>query len=131
MAVVGIDHVNIVTTDLAGTVAFYAGLLGLTEGDIPGFGRSMSGCWLSDSAGQAVIHLQAHDPARHGLRHIPEDTGAIDHVAFVCSDFAGLLRYCAEAGLVHRVSEVPAMDLRQIFVTDPNNVVVELNFRDA
>ena len=44
MAIVGLDHINIRTTDLAGTRAFFTGILGLKVGwrlDFP-FG----GAWL-------------------------------------------------------------------------------------
>lgn len=133
MRVSGIDHVNIVAADLKRTVAFYGALLGLKRTAIPLMDRARTGCWLTDEAGQAVIHLQAHDPARHGpLRSAGDvaggDTGAIDHVAFVCSDFDAMLRHCREAGLTYRVSEPAGVNFRQLFVTDPDNVLLELNF---
>jgi len=34
-------------------------------------------------------------------------------------------------GLEHRLNEVPAAGLRQIFVLDPNGVLLELNFFGA
>ena len=55
-------------------------------------------------------------------------TGSIDHVALACDDFAGIVRRCEELGVAHRVNDRKDADLRQVFVTDPNNVTLELNF---
>jgi hypothetical protein len=39
-----------------------------------------------------------------------------------------MLERCAKLGIEHRVNDRKFGDLRQVFVTDPNNVVLELNF---
>ena len=70
--------------------------------------------------------------AFHEERHAGLDrgsaTGSIDHVALTCEGFAGTLERCEALGLDHRVNDRQFGDLRQIFVTDPNNVALELNF---
>jgi hypothetical protein len=37
-------------------------------------------------------------------------------------------QHLAQKGIQFRVNEVPNSSRRQIFVTDPNNVLIELNF---
>lgn len=130
MPVNGIDHVNIVTHDLEKTVGFYAAVLGLERGETPGASMGFRGAWLHDAKGQAIVHLVAYDPARHGDRHRADapHTGPVDHVALRCTGFAAMLARLGELGLEHRVNDRKYAGLRQIFVTDPNHVSLELNF---
>ena len=37
-------------------------------------------------------------------------------------------RRCQELGIAHRLNDRKHGELRQIFLTDPNNVALELNF---
>jgi len=129
MQVNGLDHVNIVTADLDGTARFYANVLGLRTEKSPNAPPGFDGRWLYDASGRAIIHLMAHMSDRHGARDPAASTGHIDHVAFACEDFAGMIRRCEELGVDHRVNDGKFGSLRQVFVTDPNNVVLELNFR--
>lgn len=131
MQVKGLDHVNIIAADLDETASFYANLLGLRVGRPPGVPAGFAGRWLYDAADRPIIHVMAYNEERHGKggrRHMP--TGSIDHVALACQDFAGTLRRCEELKVEHRVNDRRFGDLRQIFVTDPNNVMLELNFRE-
>ncbi len=127
MTVQGLNHVNIVTGDLAATCDFYERVLGMEARPIPVVIPGLVGRWIFDAAGEPIIHVQSHNPERHGpLRNGP--TGTIDHVALVCSDFAGTQARCKELGVAARVNDGQFGGLRQIFVTDPNDVVLELNF---
>jgi hypothetical protein len=38
---------------------------------------------------------------------------------------------CEEMGLEYRATELPGANFRQLFVSDPDNVLLELNFRSA
>lgn len=128
MAVKGLDHVNIIAADLGETTRFYEDVLGLRYGGRPAE-MNFAGGWLYDKNDYPIIHLMTLDPERHGdgeRRTMP--TGSIDHVALACEDFAGTLRRCEELGLEHRVNDRKYGDLRQVFITDPNNVTLELNF---
>ncbi len=55
-------------------------------------------------------------------------SGMIDHVAFAATDIDAVRARIEASGLAFRERKVPSMDLRQIFVTDPSGVVIELNF---
>jgi hypothetical protein len=48
-----------------------------------------------------------------------------------CSNYEELLARLKRRGLEHRLNEVTAVALRQIFVLDPNGVLLELNFFGA
>jgi catechol 2,3-dioxygenase-like lactoylglutathione lyase family enzyme len=132
-----LDHYNIWSTRLDETVRFYVDVLGLTVGPRPPFG--LPGAWLYDSTNSPVVHLvdvaksTAADRAAAGNRDITtlNGSGAIDHVAFEASDFEDLCSRLRAAGLKYREDGIPSINLRQIFVNDPNGVQLELNFRGA
>lgn len=128
MAVKGLDHVNIIAVDLDETARFYEDVLGFKYGGRPSE-MHFAGGWLYDGNERPIIHVMTYDPERHGegARHkIP--TGSIDHVALACEGFAETVKRCKELGIEHRVNDRKYGDLRQVFVTDPNNVTLELNF---
>jgi len=129
MGAVGLEHVNIVAADIGATCAFYEGLLGLEARPIPVM-PDYPGRWIYDRNDQAIIHVQVHDPERHGpLGEARATTGAIDHVALACEDFEGMKARCEDMGLDYSVNEIPRSTFKQIFVPDPDNVLLELNFR--
>ena len=49
-------------------------------------------------------------------------------MALNCSGYEEVMERIAAMGLPHEVNEIAAIGFRQIFVTDPNGVVLELNF---
>ena len=56
------------------------------------------------------------------------DLGVIDHVAFGCRGFEAAKRHLSEMGIPYHVNQVPNSARWQIFLRDPNNVEIELNF---
>lgn len=128
MQVKGLDHVNIIAGDLDETARFYADLLGFRRGENPATAMGFQGAWLIDADGRPIIHLMAWNAERHAGLDRGSATGSIDHVALACEDFAGTLARCEALGVAHSVNDRKYGDLRQIFVTDPNNVKLELNF---
>jgi catechol 2,3-dioxygenase-like lactoylglutathione lyase family enzyme len=132
MPVAGIDHINIVTEKLDETADFYAQLLGLSRGSPPGMAAAsgFSGAWMFDETGAAIVHLVGYNADRYAAEGIvPGDaTGSVHHVALRCHDFAGILARAEAMGAEPRVNDRRFGDLRQIFVLDPNNVRLELNF---
>jgi catechol 2,3-dioxygenase-like lactoylglutathione lyase family enzyme len=120
-----LDHVLVLTDDIETTMSFYRDALGLEVGDRPPF--EFSGYWLY-LGGAPCVHVADRDEyeaqaARLGLGVGP----AVDHVAFGGSDFDGLVAGLEAAGIEAAVNEVPGGALRQLYVTDPNGVRVELN----
>lgn len=137
-----LNHYSIRTTDLAACERFYCGLLGLAVGPRPPF--PFPGLWLyaGDTAqwSNAAVHIigiDRNDPA--GLKQYLGDrdegslqgSGALDHVAFFATGLAGTLKRLQDHGIEPRERTVPLLNLHQVFVDDPNGIVVELNFPAA
>ena len=120
-----LDHFNIRTRCLDETVRFYRDVLGLTIGPRPNF--NFPGAWMY-SDGRAVVHLV--DIASTDEPQKP-DSGAVHHVAFASRGFAAMERHLTAVGVPFQTVQVPGGNLWQIFVTDPNGVVLELNYTAA
>tara|TARA_Y100001960_G_C14691849_1_gene836788 strand:- start:1057 stop:1479 length:423 start_codon:yes stop_codon:yes gene_type:complete len=122
MAITALNHVNIVTQNLEATRKFYADIIGLIDGDRPSF--QFPGAWLYIDE-EAVIHLV-------GVEDQPEEgTGTIDHVAFEANGINDTIETLEGKEIPFHVRDVPGMEIRQIFLHDPNGVMIELNFRGA
>ena len=100
-------------------------MLGLVNGPRPPF--NFPGAWLY-SDGHPVLHL--NDISATDREQRP-DSGVIDHVAFGSRGFEAMKQHLERKGVEFRVNAVPNSTRRQIFVHDPNNVLIELNFDAA
>jgi catechol 2,3-dioxygenase-like lactoylglutathione lyase family enzyme len=122
MSVGMLDHYNVSTRNLRDTVRFYEDVLGLVNGPRPPF--DFPGAWLY-SEGHPVLHLNDISPTDKPQR---PDSGVIDHIAFGSRGFEAIKQHLTRKGVPFRANEVPNSTRRQIFLTDPNNVLIELNF---
>ena len=130
MRVTSLDHVNIVTDDLAGTAKFYADLLDLDARDGPPPSTRDNVVWMYDEAGRAILHLNragSFAPLERRPKPGP-DTNAVHHVALRCDGHAEMIERLKARGLRHAMNDVGSINLKQIFVVDPNGVLLELNF---
>jgi catechol 2,3-dioxygenase-like lactoylglutathione lyase family enzyme len=125
MSVGTLDHFNIRTSKLDDTVRFYEDILGLKNGDRPNF--TFPGAWMY-SEGKAVVHLV--DISQTSEQQKP-DSGVVHHVAFASRDFAGMKERLQSKGMAFDARQVPGGALWQIFVSDPNGVMIELNYEAA
>jgi catechol 2,3-dioxygenase-like lactoylglutathione lyase family enzyme len=120
-----LDHFNIRTRKLADTVRFYEDILGLEKGARPNF--AFPGAWMY-SEGKPVVHLvdisQTDEPQK-------PDSGVVHHVAFASQGFVGMRQRLESKGMEFDSRQVPGGDLWQIFVDDPNGVMIELNYEAA
>jgi catechol 2,3-dioxygenase-like lactoylglutathione lyase family enzyme len=130
MTVKALDHVNIVTDDIAASAAFYTALLGLTPDSRIPAAMGGSAAWLCDEGGRPIIHLNHRSLGRAFDRDFPAgaETGAIHHVALACEDYDATVARIEGMGLAYETADVPMASLRQVFVRDPHNVLLELNF---
>lgn len=129
MKVKGLNHVNIVAADLGKTISFYESVLGMEAREIPVAPPGFGGRWIYDEDDQPIVHVQQYDAERHGPLDANRDTtGSIDHVALTCAGFDSMIQRCKDMGLEYRVNDRQFGNLRQVFVTDPDNVSLELNF---
>jgi catechol 2,3-dioxygenase-like lactoylglutathione lyase family enzyme len=122
MSVGKLDHYNVSTRKLKETVQFYESVLGLNNGARPPF--NFPGAWLY-SEGHPVLHI--NDISGTDREQRP-DSGVIDHVAFGSRGFEAMKKHLAGKGIQHRVNQVPNSTRCQIFLRDPNNVEIELNY---
>jgi catechol 2,3-dioxygenase-like lactoylglutathione lyase family enzyme len=134
-----LNHFSIRTTDLDATRHFYESVLGLTVGPRPDF--PFPGLWMyrgaHDDISNAAVHIIGMDPNDpEGLKKYLGDraaaslhgTGAVDHVAFFADGLADMLAHLRSVGVTPRERTVPTIGLHQLFLDDPNGVVIELNF---
>jgi catechol 2,3-dioxygenase-like lactoylglutathione lyase family enzyme len=125
MSVGVLDHFNIRTRNLGATVRFYEDILGLEKGPRPNF--AFPGAWMY-SEGRAVVHLVDISPTAEPQK---PDSGVVHHVAFVSNGFRDMKQRLQGKGVAFEAREVPGGDLWQIFITDPNGVLIELNYETA
>lgn len=130
MRIKAFDHVNVITDHMDETAGFYTAVLGLKRRDAPPPLLVHEVQWMVDDAGRALIHIAHADRLRAMGREVTlgQRTGAINHIAFSCKGFAALIARLEVQGVEHRVNTIESIGLKQVFVTDPNLVVIELNF---
>lgn len=132
MAVEMLEHFTVRCTDLDRTRNFYVEFIGLRLGPRPAF--DFSGYWLY-LGDQPVVHLVLEsewDDGRAPRDPLlpPPETGALDHIAFRGADLQGTRAKLRAQGIAFRERPVPGKPLHQLFVHDPDGVMIELNFRD-
>lgn len=125
MSVGVLDHFNLRTRKIKETVHFYEDILGLENGARPNF--SFPGAWMY-SEGRPVVHIVDISPTAELQK---PDSGVVHHVAFVSSGFDAMKKRLAGKQFEFTAQEVPGNAIWQIFLTDPNGVVIELNYEAA
>jgi catechol 2,3-dioxygenase-like lactoylglutathione lyase family enzyme len=120
-----LDHFNIRTRKLTETVRFYESILGLEKGPRPNF--AFPGAWMY-SEGKAVVHLVDISATDEPQK---PDSGVVHHVAFASTGFDGMADRLKSRGMPFEARQVPGGELWQIFVNDPNGVMIELNYEAA
>ena len=119
MSVVALHHINIATTRLEETRAFFVDVLGLVEGPRPAF--ASAGYWLY-AHGVPLVHMQqAPEPVA------PSQLSALNHAAFRVADFDAALARLTRHGIAFELAKLPGTALRQAFFLDPNGVRLEFN----
>jgi catechol 2,3-dioxygenase-like lactoylglutathione lyase family enzyme len=129
MKVIALDHINIITADLRGTTQFYTEMFDLEPRNAPPPLTPDTAQWMFDDAGRAIIHINSLDCVRAYEREVtPGPTGSIHHIALNCAGYDDVLTRLGTCGLAYQVNLIEAVGLRQVFTTDPNGVLLELNF---
>src|SRR6201981_1130444 len=125
MSVGVLDHFNIRTRKLDDTVRFYEDVMGLEKGPRPNF--AFPGAWMY-SEGKAVVHMVTIPKTEEPQK---PDSGVVHHVAFVSRGFDGMKQRLSSKGMPFDARQVAGGHLWQIFVNDPNGVMIELNYEAA
>lgn len=123
MAIVGLDHYALLSSDPERTTRFYSDVVGLTVGPRPKL--SFPGVWLY-AGDTPIVHI-IFDKA------IPtKETGAVDHLAFIAKGSVEEALETLKRNNVEFTSRViERTGVTQVFFRDPDNVGVELNFAPA
>jgi len=130
-----LNHFLLVAKNLERTKDFYCRVLGMEVAkERPDFG--FPGYWLKTN-GHICVHLASQDPNKIRdtflLKKHPKGTtgsGAVDHIAFLAQD-AEQVRERIQKNKVemhYRAFPDAKPPLFQIFLKDPDDVTIELNF---
>lgn len=131
MGIFGLDHFFVRANDLEATKAWYCDVLGFEEMPRPAF--PFPGYWLGVN-GAVQVHMGPH--AAEFERYYVGTTatsatdhaGTIDHIALIAQDPSSMAARFAELGVQAEHRWIPSFGIAQLFVRDPNGVMIELNF---
>ena len=145
-----IDHFSVRALDMEATQRFYTDILGFRVGPRPPF--KFPGYWLFngeppkdlESAGEnfGILHIIGVD------RNDPQDlkdylgdfdletieaklkacSGPLDHIALSATGRDEIAARCERNGVTYFERSVPSLGLHQMFIRDPNDIMIELNF---
>jgi len=132
MPLTGLNHYLIVSRNLERSRRFYEDVLGMQLAERPDFG--FPGYWLR--LGEDIcVHLASQAPNkvrdRFLLKKHPKGTagsGSIDHIAFLARDPREVRSRIRRNKVEMHYRSFPDAKLFQIFLKDPDDVTIELNF---
>jgi catechol 2,3-dioxygenase-like lactoylglutathione lyase family enzyme len=127
MPVEMLEHYTIRCQSLERTRDFYRDVLGLIDGDRPNFPFKGFWMWLG---GVPIVHLvDARESTERDGPQVGVDTAALDHIAFRGVDIEATRATLKAHDLKFRENTVPGGRIHQVFVRDPDGILIELNFR--
>ena len=133
MPITELNHYLLVAKNLEKTRDFYQKVLGLElAAERPDFG--FPGYWLK--AGEHIcVHLASQAPNKIRdnflLKKHPRGTkgsGSVDHIAFLARDPEEVRKRIQKHKVEMHYRSFPDAKLFQIFLKDPDDVTIELNF---
>ena len=132
MPITELNHYLLVARDLERTRNFYQDVLGLQLAERPAFG--FPGYWLKTGE-DICVHLASQEPNETRdmflLKKHPKGTagsGSVDHIAFLAKDPQEVRRRIQKSNVEMHFRSFPEAKLFQIFLKDPDDVTIELNF---
>jgi len=125
--VLGLAHVAIKAADMPATIAFYCRVLGFAQVERPAF--NFPGAWLGIPDSEALIHLYAGARAQNAAGSYDVGSAAVDHVSLWARGYEAQRVRFSQFKLSYMSQPVPGRDLAQLFVYDPNGVMIELTYR--
>lgn len=132
MPITELNHYLLVAKNLEKTRKFYQNVLGLKRAARPDFG--FPGYWLK-AGGDICVHLASQAPNRIRdqflLKKHPRGTrgsGSVDHIAFLAKKPEEVRRRIQKHKVTMHYRSFPDAKLFQIFLKDPDDVTIELNF---
>jgi len=117
-----LHHVAVCVTDLARAKKFYEEVLGLTEVPRPPF--DFGGAWYQLGVGQ--LHLIVHPPTLT-MRRTAEIDAKDGHLALRVASYQAAVEHLKRLGIERLERPQNLTPWPQIYVTDPDGNVIELN----
>jgi catechol 2,3-dioxygenase-like lactoylglutathione lyase family enzyme len=132
MPLTGLNHFLVVSKNLERSKKFYQEVLGMQLAERPDFG--FPGYWLK--LGDAIcVHLASQEANQIRdtflLKKHPKGTtgsGSVDHIAFLAQDPYDVRGRIEKNKVAMHFRSFPDAKLFQIFLKDPDDVTIELNF---
>jgi len=123
MQITSLSHIAVCVTDIARSKHFYSDVLGLKEIDRPAF--PFEGAWYELADGRQ-FHLIVHDRplTLRGTSDIDLRDG---HLALAVDDFERAVSHLEAAGIECVVRPENVTPWKQLYFTDPDGNVIELN----
>jgi catechol 2,3-dioxygenase-like lactoylglutathione lyase family enzyme len=132
MPLTELNHYLLVAKNLERTKKFYQEVLGMQLAERPDFG--FPGYWLSVN-GEICVHLASQAPNKIRdtflLKKHPKGikgSGQVDHIAFLAKDPKEVRERIQKHKIPMHFRSFPDARLFQIFLKDPDDVTIELNF---
>ena len=122
-----LHHVALKTQDLAASEQFYVEVLGMEKVDRPEF--DFPGAWLQ--MGETMFHLMAGYAAQGPDGETYRGSGAVDHLAIKAQGFDEMRDKFEESSITYKENDIRDFGIWQLFVNDPDGVIIELNFQRA
>ena len=121
--ITSLNHIAACVTDVERSKRFYSGVLGLKEIPRPAF--TFDGAWyeLADGSRFHLI-VHGHPLTLRGTTRIDLRDG---HLAFGAEDFDGAVAHLQAAGVECVVRPENVTPWKQVYFTDPDGNVIELN----
>jgi len=127
------EHYLVLSDDIEETRRFYCEALGMQVGFRPALDFPGYWLYLGDTP---CIHIGDWDAysvwtkkAGIPISSRAEGTGPLDHIAFNATDFDATLERLEGLGIGASRNCLDDIGLRQLFIKDPNGLMIELNFR--
>jgi catechol 2,3-dioxygenase-like lactoylglutathione lyase family enzyme len=132
MAVTELNHYFVRASNLERTRDFYENVLGFEIMPRPDF--PFPGYWLGVN-GKIQVHMGPAGIPNQELYYLgtPKNapagnSGVIDHIAFLATEPEGFMKRFKDMGLSYRPRSFPESALYQLFIKDPDGLMIELNF---
>tara|TARA_Y100001960_G_scaffold332091_1_gene431368 strand:- start:969 stop:1340 length:372 start_codon:yes stop_codon:yes gene_type:complete len=116
------DHFSIRTSEPEIVRDFFIEIIGLRDGPRPPF--DFPGYWMYEKD-KAIVHIigdKTYNP--------PPNTGVFDHVAFEDyeKNYNHIIKKLDASEFDYHTRLIPGVLRRQVFVTGPHSLVIELNY---
>ena len=132
MPVTELNHYLIRANDLERTRDFYVNVLGFEVMPRPTF--PFPGYWLGTN-GKIQVHMAQAGVPNSELYYLgspknaaKNNSGVVDHIAFLATDPGTFVQKFKTLGIKARPRMFPEFELFQLFLQDPDGLMIELNF---